>query len=48
VREQALKALRAEVREGLSDIEQGRVHEFDPERIIRQGEQLLQTSEPFV
>jgi len=48
VQKQALKALRAEVQEGLSDIEKGRVHAFDPERIIRQGEQLLQTSEPSV
>jgi antitoxin ParD1/3/4 len=46
LQEQELKELRAKVQEGLSDIEAGRVHDFDPERIIRKGEQQLQNPEP--
>jgi antitoxin ParD1/3/4 len=46
LQEQELKELRAKVREGLSDIEAGRVQDFDPERIIRKGEQQLQKPEP--
>ena len=34
-------ALRAKVQEGLDDIVAGRVHDFDPERIIRKGEERL-------
>jgi antitoxin ParD1/3/4 len=37
-----LKGLRAKVRQGLDDIEAGRVRDFDPERIIRKGEKQLQ------
>ncbi len=47
VQEQELKELRAKVQEGLSDIEEGRGHDFEPERIIRKGEQQLQNPEPF-
>lgn len=47
VQEQEAKKLRAEVQEGLSDIEEGRVHDLDPKRIIRKGDQHLQNSEPF-
>ena len=43
---QELQELRAKVRQGLEDIEEGRVQDFDPERIIRKGEKQLQTSEP--
>jgi antitoxin ParD1/3/4 len=46
VQEQELRELRAAVREGESDIEAGRVHDFDPERIIRKGEKQLQNPEP--
>jgi antitoxin ParD1/3/4 len=46
LQEKELQELRAKVEEGLSDIEEGRVHDFDPERIIRRGEQQLQSSEP--
>ena len=46
VQEQELAELRAKVREGLDDIEEGRVHDFDPERIIRKGEQQLQNPKP--
>jgi antitoxin ParD1/3/4 len=46
LRAQALAELRAKVREGLADIEAGRVNNFDAERIIRKGKQQLQSSEP--
>ncbi|MGA7979834.1 MAG: type II toxin-antitoxin system ParD family antitoxin [Chromatiaceae bacterium] len=46
LREQELTELRARVQEGLSDIEAGRVHDFDAARIIRKGEQQLQNPEP--
>ena len=46
LQQQELKELRAKVQQGLSDIEEGRVQDFDPERIIRKGEKQLQTSEP--
>ena len=39
---QELGELRAKVHEGLADIEAGRVHDFDAERIIRRGEEQLQ------
>ena len=48
LREQELIELRARVQEGLSDIEAGRVHDFDAARIIRKGEQQLQNPEPSV
>jgi antitoxin ParD1/3/4 len=46
VQEQELEELRAKVQEGLADIEEGRVRDFDPERIIRKGEQQLRNPEP--
>ena len=46
LQEQELLELRTKVQQGLSDIEQGRVHDFDPERIIRRGEEQLQNPEP--
>jgi antitoxin ParD1/3/4 len=46
LREQELAELRAQVQEGLSDIEAGRVHDFDAARIIRKGEQQLQHRDP--
>ena len=46
LREQELAELRAQVQEGLSDIEAGRVHDFDAARIIRKGEQQLQHPDP--
>jgi len=46
LREQELEELRVKVQEGLSDIRARRVHNFDPERIIRKGEQQLQNPEP--
>jgi hypothetical protein len=41
VQEQELEELRTKVREGLAEIEQGWVRDFDPERIFRKGEQQL-------
>ena len=38
--------LRTKVQQGLADIKAGRVREFDPERIIRKGEEQLQNPEP--
>jgi antitoxin ParD1/3/4 len=46
LQEQELQELRTKVQQGLSDIEQGRVRDFDPERIIRKGEEQLQNPEP--
>jgi len=46
LREQELAELRAQVQEGLSDIEAGRVQDFDAARIIRKGEQQLQHPDP--
>jgi hypothetical protein len=46
LRDQELGELRARVRKGLSDIEAGRVNDFDAERIVRRGKQQLQSSEP--
>jgi antitoxin ParD1/3/4 len=40
-REQELLALRKDIAEGLADIEAGRAGEFDPQEIIRKGEELL-------
>ncbi len=48
LQEQAFQELCAKVRQGLDDIEAGRVRDFDPERIIRKGEQQLQNPEPSV
>jgi len=41
LQERELKELRTKVQEGLADIEAGRVRDFDPERIIRKGEEQL-------
>ncbi|MCF7984119.1 MAG: type II toxin-antitoxin system ParD family antitoxin [Thiohalocapsa sp.] len=46
LRDQELAQLRANVREGVSDVEAGRINDFDAERIIRRGEQQLQSIEP--
>ena len=46
LQEQELRELRTRIQQGLADIEAGRVHDFDPERIIRKGEQQLQKTEP--
>ena len=46
LQEQELHELRKKVQQGLADIEAGRVQDFDPERIIRKGEEQLQNPEP--
>ena len=46
LQERELKELRTKVQQGLADIEAGRVRDFDPERIIRKGEEQLQNPEP--
>ncbi len=38
---QALETFRAEIRAGLDDVEQGRVHDFDAERIVQKGRSKL-------
>jgi antitoxin ParD1/3/4 len=43
---QELRDLRAQINEGLADIEAGRVRDFDANRIIRMGEQQWQDHEP--
>ena len=45
LQEQELQELRTKVQQGLSDIEEGRVRDFDSERIIRKGEKQLQNPE---
>ena len=45
LQERELKELRTKVQEGLADVEAGRVRDFDPERIIRKGEEQLQNPE---
>jgi len=42
LRSQELGELRAKVQAGLADIEAGRVHDFEAERIIGKGEGQLQ------
>ncbi len=41
LRRRELDELRADVRRGISDAEAGRVHDFDPERIIEKGGRRL-------
>ena len=42
---QELAALKADVMAGMCDIEAGRVHDFDAERIIQKGKQRLNRSD---
>jgi antitoxin ParD1/3/4 len=46
LQEQELRELRNHVQQGLDDIEAGRVHDFDAERIIKKGEEQLDGHEP--
>lgn len=46
LQQQELAALRADMEKGVADVEAGRVKDFDPERIIRQGEERLANPEP--
>ncbi len=48
LQEQELRELRVKVRQGLDDIDADRVRDFDPERIISQGERQLQSPESSV
>ena len=41
-----LETLRADVHAGVRDIEAGRVHDFDTDRIVQKGRQQLKTPEP--
>lgn len=41
-----LEALRADVQAGMTDIEAGRVHDFNTGRIVQKGRQRLSTLEP--
>lgn len=43
---QALVALRADIEKGLTDLDQGRVKDFDPDRIIARGRKLLAARSP--
>jgi len=40
--EQNLQKLSEKIQGGLADIEAGRVHDFDPKRIVEKGEKQLQ------
>ena len=42
-----LEALRTDVRAGMADIEAGRVHDFDAERILQKGRQRLAPPDPY-
>lgn len=46
LQQQELETLRADVQKGIADFEAGRVKDFDPQRIIRQGEERLARSDP--
>ena len=43
---QELTALKAEIEKGLDDLAAGRVHEFDADRIVARGRQLLAERTP--
>jgi antitoxin ParD1/3/4 len=46
LQQQELEALRAEVQKAIADVEASRVQDFDPERIIQQGEERLASPDP--
>ena len=41
-----LASLKADIDKGLTDLAEGRVRDFDPERIIERGRQLLAARSP--
>jgi antitoxin ParD1/3/4 len=41
LRQKELEELKANIRRGLDDVDAGKVHDFDPERIIKKGESKL-------
>ena len=43
---QEFESLRKDVRAGIHDMEEGRVRDFDPDRIAQKGRQRLNTAEP--
>lgn len=43
---QELAALKAEIDRGLADVAEGRVHDFDADRIIERGRKLLASRSP--
>jgi predicted transcriptional regulator len=43
-KQRELEELRAEINKGIADIEAGRVSKFDPQKIIRMGEQRLRSA----
>lgn len=46
LQQQELETLRADVRQAEDDIAAGRVRDFDPDRIIKQGEARLARPDP--
>jgi antitoxin ParD1/3/4 len=46
LQERELEALRSDLQQGLDDLSAGRVQDFDPERIVKQGEKRLAKPEP--
>jgi antitoxin ParD1/3/4 len=46
LQQQELGVLRADIQQGAADVEAGRVKDFDPERIIKQGEERLDNPDP--
>jgi antitoxin ParD1/3/4 len=43
---QELAALKADIEKGLADLAEGRVTDFDPDRLIEQGRKLLANRSP--
>lgn len=41
IRQKELEELKADIRRGLDDVDAGKVHDFDPERIVKKGESKL-------
>ena len=48
LRLQELAALKAEIDKGLADVAEGRVQDFDADRIIERGRKLLASRSPSV
>ena len=46
LQQQELELLRADLQKAAADVAAGRVKDFDPERIIRQGEERLPKPDP--
>lgn len=41
LRQKEIEELKVDIRHGINDVDAGKVHNFDPERIIKKGESKL-------